>query len=204
MPQIGRFAGEDAAKYGSNWYAYCSSNPLNFVDPLGLCEVADASNGQEMAGISNVELLNYAQVRDLVRAIPAGSRYLSVTDVRTGTVFNLRVIHIYDKDSGHLDVVPATSCDREAISTFRTRYTWGARPKLVTVGDHIIPASLHNFPHSSNNGGLDPNGHLCLHFLGTIVLNDSQQENSQAAVEEAKKARANLVARKVNLIANLS
>ena len=35
-PAIGRFISEDPIKNGLNWYIYCSNNPVNKIDPLGL------------------------------------------------------------------------------------------------------------------------------------------------------------------------
>ncbi len=35
-PSIGRFITEDPVKNGLNWYIYCSNNPVNRIDPLGL------------------------------------------------------------------------------------------------------------------------------------------------------------------------
>ena len=35
-PQTGRFITEDPAKDGTNWYVYCSNNPVMFVDSSGL------------------------------------------------------------------------------------------------------------------------------------------------------------------------
>ncbi len=35
-PSIGRFISEDPIKDGTNWYVYCSNNPIAFVDPSGL------------------------------------------------------------------------------------------------------------------------------------------------------------------------
>jgi RHS repeat-associated protein len=35
-PKLGRFITEDPARDGSNWYGYCSNNPLKYVDPTGL------------------------------------------------------------------------------------------------------------------------------------------------------------------------
>ncbi|MBQ8541315.1 MAG: RHS repeat-associated core domain-containing protein [Clostridia bacterium] len=36
-PAIGRFFSEDPIKDGTNWYVYCSNNPIAFVDPSGEC-----------------------------------------------------------------------------------------------------------------------------------------------------------------------
>ena len=35
-PSIGRFLTEDPAGDGTNWYAYCGNDPVNFVDPTGM------------------------------------------------------------------------------------------------------------------------------------------------------------------------
>ena|GEM_PF-761990 len=34
-PNIGRFINEDPALDGSNWYAYCENDPVNYIDPSG-------------------------------------------------------------------------------------------------------------------------------------------------------------------------
>lgn len=38
-PTTGRFITEDPARDGDNWFAYCSNNPLRYVDPTGLLDV---------------------------------------------------------------------------------------------------------------------------------------------------------------------
>jgi uncharacterized protein RhaS with RHS repeats len=35
-PRGGRFISEDGARDGLNWYAYCNSNPMRYIDPSGL------------------------------------------------------------------------------------------------------------------------------------------------------------------------
>jgi RHS repeat-associated protein len=35
-PEIGRFITEDPARDELNWYTYCASNPLRYIDPTGL------------------------------------------------------------------------------------------------------------------------------------------------------------------------
>lgn len=37
-PDMGRFITEDPIKDGTNWHIYCSNNPINYIDPTGLCE----------------------------------------------------------------------------------------------------------------------------------------------------------------------
>ncbi len=44
-PSIGRFIGEDPIKDGTNWYVYCSNNPIAFVDPSGLFGIDDIVEG---------------------------------------------------------------------------------------------------------------------------------------------------------------
>ena len=39
-PSTGRFSAEDPIRSGLNWYTYCVNNPLAFIDPWGLAEVA--------------------------------------------------------------------------------------------------------------------------------------------------------------------
>ena len=31
----------------TNWYAYCNNDPINYIDPLGLCTESDESKNQE-------------------------------------------------------------------------------------------------------------------------------------------------------------
>ena len=32
----GRFISEDPARDGSNWFIYCSNNPIKYIDPTGM------------------------------------------------------------------------------------------------------------------------------------------------------------------------
>lgn len=45
-PSAGRFLQEDPAKDGGNWYAYCYSDPVNFVDPSGKIREGQYINGE--------------------------------------------------------------------------------------------------------------------------------------------------------------
>jgi len=39
-PSTGRFISEDPIRDGYNWYVYCSNNPIRYIDPWGLSEIA--------------------------------------------------------------------------------------------------------------------------------------------------------------------
>ena len=44
---IGRFLSSDPAQAGSNWYAYCDSNPLVRIDPTGLMPPVETGEGDD-------------------------------------------------------------------------------------------------------------------------------------------------------------
>jgi RHS repeat-associated protein len=48
-PATGRFTTVDPVKDGVNWYAYCGSNPVGFVDPMGLSETSGSANPEDSA-----------------------------------------------------------------------------------------------------------------------------------------------------------
>jgi RHS repeat-associated protein len=58
-PTLGRFLQPDPIGYidGMNLYAYCGNNPLNFIDPLGLCGKRDGMTPEE----EKQEIINTAQ-----------------------------------------------------------------------------------------------------------------------------------------------
>ena len=134
MPQNGRFAGEDAAKYGDNWYAYCSSNPLSFVDPLGLCEVETMSlehwnAHRRMAAeswssysldkdlrrrFSEVNMFTNRQIRDIMSQADARNHIrATITDLYTGLSFN--IIMSRPGEGSHSDWSPLTQYDTNTI-----------------------------------------------------------------------------------------
>ena len=49
--EIGRFITEDPIRNGANWYAYCSSNPIIYVDPSGLKDIAVRSTIEDLGGV---------------------------------------------------------------------------------------------------------------------------------------------------------
>jgi len=40
----GRFISEDPARDGSNWYIYCSNNPIKYIDPTGMWDSSGPAN----------------------------------------------------------------------------------------------------------------------------------------------------------------
>jgi len=49
-PVTGRFSSEDPIRAGLNWYTYCINNPIVFVDPWGLAEIAVRSTIEGLGG----------------------------------------------------------------------------------------------------------------------------------------------------------
>ena len=52
-PSIGRFTQEDPIRWGTNWYSYCGSDPVNNIDPSGLKEVRFQDYVQSLGGRVN-------------------------------------------------------------------------------------------------------------------------------------------------------
>ena len=132
-----------------------------------------------------VELLDWSYVRTIIpRGVP-----IPVIDVRTGIRYNIQCFSVGD----HADVEPITKADTDTMFNIRNGvWSWAARPVWVTIGDHLIAASLHGMPHDVStipNNGM--NGHLCLHFLGSTTSSSSASYKAdlQNAVQEAWNAR---------------
>ncbi len=68
-PQVGRFISEDPAKDGTNWYAYCNGDSVNYVDPTGLWRTValgyQAEYGDTLWGLSEKLFGNGSYWRDL-------------------------------------------------------------------------------------------------------------------------------------------
>ena len=134
------------------------------------------------AGDGKVELLEWSVAKTVVQT----GMVMKVVDVRTGVTYNIRCF----SKGGHADVEPLTRADTDAI--FKSRngvWAWDPRPVWVIIGNRIIAASLNGQPHDvstiKDNG---MNGHLCLHFHGTVTNNKSYQKDLNNAVIEAWKA----------------
>ena len=133
----------------------------------------------------NVELLDWSYVRTIIpRGVP-----IPVIDVRTGIRYNIQCFSVGD----HADVEPITRTDTDTMFNIRGGvWSWAARPVWVTIGGHLIAASLHGMPHDVStipDNGM--NGHLCLHFLGSTTSSSSESYKAdlQNAVQEAWNAR---------------
>ena len=177
MPHNGRFAGEDAAKYGSNWYAYCSSNPLNFVDPLGLCEWSPEKEQElridrmiEYFSVAGVRSLTNAYVTNIMRDLFGSAQHVpaTLTDLRTGLSFNIIMAR---PGRYHSDWSPATEQDTNIIKqilhpgrdvnceSWRNHQTWpnfAAFPGVLTIGEHNIATGFNLTPHGNIMPGAYP------------------------------------------------
>lgn len=68
LPGTGRFITEDPIKDGLNWYSYCSGNPVNAFDFLGLATIYVTVMDYDTRSITNVEdkeTGTYASLRDM-------------------------------------------------------------------------------------------------------------------------------------------
>ena len=57
QPTTGRFLTEDIVRPGTNWYVYCSNNPVSFIDSSGLAEyrVGDLSQAPQFVHDSGLQ-----------------------------------------------------------------------------------------------------------------------------------------------------
>jgi hypothetical protein len=108
---------------------------------------------------------------------------MQIVDVRTGITFRLQCF----SRGGHADVEPVTRADTEAILRSRNGvWAWAPRPVWVTIGNRTIAAALNGMPHAGStihDNGM--NGHLCLHFGGTVANSPTYQRDLRNAVMEA-------------------
>ena len=129
--------------------------------------------------VGSVELLDWTTAKNVV---PKGE-LLKIIDVRTGMTFNLKCF----SKGGHADVEPPTKEDTDTIYNTRNGvWSWDARPVWVIIGDRTLAASMNGQPHAGSTiSGNGMNGHLCLHFNGTVTNSKSYQKDLNNAVMEA-------------------
>ena len=130
-----------------------------------------------------LELLQWSEVRSFLKT----GTIIPVIDVRTGVSYKIRCFSL----SGHADVEPVTKSDTDTIHQLRNGvWSWAARPVWVKIDGRLLAASINGMPHDvstiSDNG---MNGHLCLHFGGTVTNSKSYQEDLRRAIQEAWDAR---------------
>ena len=134
------------------------------------------------AGGGGIELLEWSAAKGVVQT----GMVIRVVDVRTGLAYNIRCF----SKGGHADVEPLTKADTDTILKSRNGvWAWDPRPVWVTIGSRTIAASLNGQPHDIStikDNGMD--GHLCLHFHGTVTNNKSYQKDLNNAVMEAWRA----------------
>ena len=94
-PTIGRFLTEDPAGDGTNWYAYCGNDPINFVDPSGLVEVGLRAYAATYEGA----MVSWDQETSTARVIYNGK----ILEVKS-TAENNRNGRIYVDDSLFINV----------------------------------------------------------------------------------------------------
>ena len=130
-----------------------------------------------------VELLTWREASNLIN----GGTIISVEDIFTGLRYTLRCASI----SGHADVESLTAEDTDII--YRSRdgiWSWDARPVWVTIDGRTLAASINGNPHAGSTiSDNNMNGHLCLHFTGTVTNSKSYQADLRNAIELAWGAR---------------
>lgn len=84
-PEVGRFISEDPARDGTNWYAYCNGDSVNYVDPTGLWRTVNlgyqAESGDTLWGLSVKLFGNGAYWEDLGYPYDLNERGLRVGDI---------------------------------------------------------------------------------------------------------------------------
>jgi len=140
------------------------------------------SSGSDNNTIDKIELLTWREASSLI----GGGTIIEVEDIWTGLRYTLRCASI----SGHADVEPLTAEDTEII--YKTRdgvWSWDARPVWVTIDGRTLAASINGNPHAGSTiADNEMNGHLCLHFTGTVTNSKSYQADLRSAIEIAWEA----------------
>ena len=142
-------------------------------------EYLTEASAYESAG--DVELLVWSEVKKILPTYTP----LKITDVRTGSVYN---IQCFSKGS-HADVETLTKQDTDILhKTFSNRWQWTVRPVWVTFNGRTVAASINGKPHGGStikDNGM--NGQVCLHFKDSKVHNGNKrfEKEHQDGVMEA-------------------
>ena len=138
------------------------------------------------ANPGQVELVQWSEMRYI---LPQNVPFVAM-DVRTGVSFQL----ISFSHGSHADVFPATPEDTAIFHSIFGEWTWTPRPILVMTGGRTFAASINGMPHgSAMNRGNNMNGHVCIHFQGSLTHNRSlgHEADHQRMVLEAFNTASN-------------
>ena len=157
-----------------------------FIEPLKPREAPEAAPPPVPAAINgNIEKLPWAQMREIM---PTGTT-LQIYDINTGLTYFVRNF----SNGNHADVETLTRQDTDTMrATSGGRFSWDARPVLVTFNGRTFAAAIHTMPHAGYTiSGNGMNGHVCLHFFGSAPHNGNRawQAEMQAAVTRAFNSR---------------
>ena len=89
-PSIGRFISEDPIKDGTNWYVYCSNNPVAFMDPNGCKKSPRMLYGTKATG--NKDCINGQSVDTNIKDLEYGVKKISYNGCELIAVYNSLVL----------------------------------------------------------------------------------------------------------------
>ncbi|MCK4543624.1 MAG: hypothetical protein KAU17_15440, partial [Spirochaetales bacterium] len=108
-PELGRFITSDPIRSGLNWYAYCSSNPLKYVDPTGLRAVV-AEDNQGNCFFSTEDYLESLQ-KEIESYNPKIENASSIGEAQEMEQKQLELMGEYNRNTDYTsaDIVPNSS-----------------------------------------------------------------------------------------------
>jgi RHS repeat-associated protein len=164
-PGLMRWLEEDPLKDGLNWYAYCDGDPVNFVDPLGLCkkktntlweQINDATGGF-IAGATDALVNNFGGIgagQNLNQKSPwyyAGKLAGDILSVYGGTAIAESGVTIVGGGIGLTSTGVGAPLGVAAIATGSAVTLYGANTMKNSLVNGITDARL--FAESMFNGG---------------------------------------------------
>jgi len=96
-PAIGRFTSEDPIKADANWYSYCDSNPLVFVDPLGLASTPSVA--PLASRVSNTTASGLSRAKVATSAAGAASKAKTGANGNISTSANTNISNLTSIDN---------------------------------------------------------------------------------------------------------
>jgi hypothetical protein len=111
------------------------------------------------------------------------------TPLRIFDIFSGITYYVASFSNGnHADVETLTAADTALLFRAAGGASWNGRPVWVTVGERTFAAAIHSMPHDVStiqNNNMD--GHICLHFYGSITHNTRLPVHADA-IEAAYRA----------------